>query len=664
MFRFAHRSPLASLLAVTLLTGGCSISGNDPNPPDTDGDGIPDRLELAHGLDPRDPADAALDPDGDQLPNLDEIMLHDTDIAVADTDGDGLGDGGEVVAGTDPHLTDTDEDELTDGAEVISIGSNPLLVDTDGDTIGDGVEVNGFTLYDKTTEITTDPVSADTDADGLHDGLERAVQDAFSGYASASSAATFLTGSLHPNNTVTKPNLGGLSFVVVSLTPAALEQDPDGDGKPTIEELFHATNPNDAGSEFLYAYEQSADGTLKQRHQALAAASFVLVPGGWDVDGDGAVEPAFYLAKYEAKSTGIGVTDTASLPELIAGTVVYSGTSKRFVDRLCNNASGGSSTDAGTSDSGGACRGNRYVLTGTDLATPSTVNTVTFAAGGTPYASLGWLQARLVLRESPVDAAAAAGGPYPIDLPTEAQNLQVVRLAINHAENWVGGTVGTGLLFQGHTDNTPASTLATGDPTNPYDQTGNSGTSGATQRRTLILANGVMARDFTLPLGHRVEVWDFSGNVAEWSRGLIAATHNTSRPSGRAGGERFANGLSELENYTGTNLSGPAGDIAGMPAWWKPVLKNDTTLGTAQGAGAYHDGFSGSDIDGDGKSEGTFSNGNYGYGAAAYVDGYAAIARGGHHGAGTIAGVAAADVQNGLGRTLPQIGFRASAPVQ
>lgn len=84
---------------------------------DSDGDGIPDEYELAHGLDPNNPIDAQEDPDRDGLTNLQEFQ-----------------------AGTDPHLADTDNDGLTDGREV-ALGTNPLLWDTDGDGVSDGLEV-------------------------------------------------------------------------------------------------------------------------------------------------------------------------------------------------------------------------------------------------------------------------------------------------------------------------------------------------------------------------------------------------------------------------------------------------------------------------------------------------------------------------------------------
>ena len=57
-------------------TGGTLIYGNailNPNA-DTDGDGIPNGYELAHGLDPLNPADATADNDGDGFSNLQEYL--------------------------------------------------------------------------------------------------------------------------------------------------------------------------------------------------------------------------------------------------------------------------------------------------------------------------------------------------------------------------------------------------------------------------------------------------------------------------------------------------------------------------------------------------------------------------------------------------------------
>lgn len=633
------------------------LDPSDGGTTDTDGDGLTNAVEIANGLNPKDGTDADKDGDGDGLSSREEITTYGTKPTVADTDGDGLKDGDEInVYHTKATIADSDADGLLDGREVTVFGTDPLNPDTDGDSIPDGTEANGFVLYDRVTKISTDPTRADTDSDGIHDGIEKAVQDQFASYVSVGAAKNFLLGPLHPNNAASKPDLGGLSFADTTLRADSLEQDPDGDGKPTLEELFHGSNPNNSGSSFTYVYETTSGGPRTAKFVAMDAANFAYVPGNWDVDGDGTIDPGFFIARFEAKSGTTTISGAPTTADLLEGSTVYNANSKRFVDRLCNNDSGGEGVDGDITDSAGACRGNQYASSLVGQSGPA-LTTVVFKSDGTPLTGLTWVEAKYILRSSPADAVGASGGPYVVRLPTETQWVLLARMALSNPANWTSGKVGDGKIYQGHSDNSPASALSISDDSNPYDGTGNSASSGVEQRRTLIIANGMATRDFDLPLNYKVTIWDLSGNVSEWTSGIISARSTTSTTAGRSGGDRFAGGRADFEDYTGGNLTGTVGDITSMPSWWKPKLANGTIIGSASGAGAYFDGASESDSDGDGQSNGAFATIDYGYGTA-YRESYSALVRGGYFASATYAGILAASVDNGIGRRATSIGFR------
>jgi len=204
-----RRLPGRLLIAAAVVLGLLGVGGivatqvND----DSDGDGIPNRLEesgwrtatgLVYITNPDDP-----DTDGDGLsdgaeagpntssPDAQPVYAGISDPTSMDSDGDGAGDRAEVLGGmttsgivirTEPMNPDTDGDGLTDGEELgriftsngattFDLVSDPRTVDSDGDGIDDKAELYGWARGRGST-YRTQPLNSDSDGDGLEDGDE------------------------------------------------------------------------------------------------------------------------------------------------------------------------------------------------------------------------------------------------------------------------------------------------------------------------------------------------------------------------------------------------------------------------------------------------------------------------------------------------------------
>ena len=263
---------------------------SNPFSPDTDGDGLPDGLEVGWRNSTGDPpTDATANTDGDAFPNfigdLDPPFYNTLDNyeSVPNVDSQSLGgDRARQSAGTvtDPSNPDTDGDGISDGiedanrngwvdgdGELIPTDFNPWAErdwpdgimqptetwtetdpnnpDTDGDGATDGFsedtnfdgliegDANSNRLYDANEAWSeTDPLNEDSDGDGLPDGweIDKGLDPLDNG------ADDFKTADPNDPQTFTHSSLGELSR-------NGGDDDPDEDGFTNLQELANGTRP-------------------------------------------------------------------------------------------------------------------------------------------------------------------------------------------------------------------------------------------------------------------------------------------------------------------------------------------------------------------------------------------------------------------------------------
>ncbi|WP_244981472.1 adventurous gliding motility protein AgmC [Corallococcus exercitus] len=233
------------------------VLGTNPNNPDTDGDGIPDGIEVKVGG--TDPLDDDSDDDGITDGNEDKdhdgiVDADETDPKDIDTDDDGLTDGVETGL-TTPQGDDTDPSKFVADKDP-STKTNPLDGDTDDDGLLDGNEdANHDGLKDPTE---TDPNNIDTDGDGLTDGLELGLtqpqgDDTDPTKFVADQDPDTKTNPLNPDTDggsvldgiEDKNHNGRVDVLETDPNNAADDKDADGDGIDNATELEKGTDPFD-----------------------------------------------------------------------------------------------------------------------------------------------------------------------------------------------------------------------------------------------------------------------------------------------------------------------------------------------------------------------------------------------------------------------------------
>jgi hypothetical protein len=158
------------------------------------------------------------------------------------------------------------------------------------------------------------------------------------------------------------------------------------------------------------------------------------------------------------------------------------------------------------------------------------------------------------------------------------------------ASNWVGG-VNTGYINRGHSDNSPAS-ACDGTVANVQTNCTTLSTTTPNQKRTHTLDNGEV-------------IWDFAGNVWEWTDWAAGGTFTVVDLANRAYVNADGGPLNAHRELTSLDRNINNGDVMNILTW----QPNNPALNSNHGVGIYTAGSSGGAAIRGGAWGGTWSGG-------------------------------------------------------
>jgi hypothetical protein len=373
----------------------------NPPPLDTDGDGVPDAVEIALGTNPN-----SVDTDGDGINDNIELSASgstgpfipiDTDldgtIDAKDLDSDNdcatdqaEGTGGYRNASATPNANcgggtpvcnittgvcvasvppDADGDGVPDSVET-ALGTNPNAKDTDGDGIPDNVELSASGGAGPFTAI-------DTDGDGVIDAKDLdSDNDCATDQAEGTSLYRTAATDANANCSGTTPVCQKTTGTCVAPKPT----DTDGDGVPDVDETRLGTDPTKADTD--------GDGIPDNVELSVSGGAGPFLP--IDTDGDGVIDAKDLDSDNDCATDQVEGTTTYRTPSSTPDTSCTGGAKCDVTKGVCigggADAGRDGSIDTPNTDSTPADLGS---LEGGGISCSLGVN------GGSAPQTMGWL---------------------------------------------------------------------------------------------------------------------------------------------------------------------------------------------------------------------------------------------------------------------------------